>query len=452
MQKPVRIPTWFLALHVVLVMAAFLMGALLQDPPLGSEAEDEAEALEIVYRFALERHVQPQQAEELLEGAIHGLIASLDDPYSRYVPPRDAPAEDAGLTGRYEGIGVHWLSSMDPPLILFPLPGSPADLAGMQPGDRVLGVNGTPVAEIPKDERPRTLRDRIRGPGGTEVTLNLERDGSPLDVVVTRNSVQSRSVHWSRLLPGETGLGYLQLKEFQDHTTDELEQAITALASAAAKVDPQGLRGLIIDLRQNGGGQLDEAVGVCRLVLEEGVIVTTRGRDGKERGRYEAEPAACRFPELPIVLLVDGESASASEVVAGCLKDNGRARIVGERTFGKGLVQTVYTWKERDFRLRLTTSHYFTPNGVCIERRMRPPGVPADEHGIAPDVPVVLPEEQSRYVMGILNGAGEPPMHHAAAYQELCKELDRPCGPMSPERDTQLFLAVRELNELVEGR
>ena len=452
MDRPQRIPAWFLALHILLVMAAFLLGSMLQGKSLGDEAAKEAEALELAYRFALERHVQPQDAGDLLEGAIEGLIESLDDPYSRYVPPEDAPDEDAGLTGRYEGIGVRWLPTQDPPLILFPLPNSPADRAGLRPGDRVVAVDGKAVAEVPMDGRTHVLHQWIRGPEDSAVVLGIERDGAPLEIEVTRDAVQSRSIHWAQLLPDTAGLGYLQLKEFQDRTTEELGDAIDALSAAAGQTGADGLRGLVIDLRGNGGGQLTEAVGVCRLLLKEGVIVTTRGRDGEESSRYEAEPAECRYPDLPLVVLVDANSASASEVVAGCLKDNGRARLVGQRTFGKGLVQTVFKWQDRDFRLVLTTSHYYTPSGKCIERRMRPPDMPEGEHGVAPDVEVPVGDDQTRQIVGVLSGAGEPPLHHAAAYRVLCGELDRPCGPLTTDVDPQLAAAVQELRALVRDR
>lgn len=448
MDQPARLPWWFLVANASLTAAALWLGIKIGERlafPSGLAGElprAQLDALAIVHREILRSHVDPQQREALLESAIEGMVRTLD-PYSRYVPPADAAAYEEQNTGAYVGIGADFRTFGDDVVLFFPLAGGPAERAGLQPGDVLLAVDGVALSEP-------GMRDgyvaRVRGEAGVTVTLRLRRGDRELDVAIERGEVHRPCVAWAHRLPGEDALGYLLLTDFQPDAAEEALAAIDGLLREGP------LRGLVVDLRGNGGGSLLACVDLANAFVPDGLIVSQTRRDSEVVERFEAKPARCRFPSLPVVVLVDTESASASEVFAGALQDRGRAVVVGERTHGKGCVNTIYAWQDRDFRLKLTTGRYRTPNGRDIERRLRRAGADdetaaatAEAGGIAPDVAAVLPPAQQQAARAALR-APEPPAAHRDASARLAQQrgLRSPTPPRAAD-DAQLAAAVAAL-------
>ncbi len=309
-------------------------------------------------------YVEPVDRAKLLRGALKGMVAELD-PHSAYLPASDYAALRQDTEGRFGGIGVEVEFQVDHATVIAPVEGSPAQRAGVRPGDRILRIDGTPLAELSPPEIVR----RMRGPTGTRVELLIARAGldQPLVLRIERQEIVVSSVT-SELLDGR--VAYIRLKQFQAGTHEELLQHAARLRERSAGM----LTGVLLDLRGNPGGLVDEAVAVADEFVGEGIIYSTR-----HRGRVVDEVHATPYGVLsggPVVVLVNEMSASAAELVAGALQDAHRATIVGARTFGKGSVQTLIDLPQGD-GLRLTTLRYYTPAGHEIQAR-----------GIAPDVAV----------------------------------------------------------------
>ncbi|MEO8223941.1 MAG: S41 family peptidase [Gammaproteobacteria bacterium] len=333
-------------------------------PPLPASLPPEGLRLlaEIADRVKRE-YVEPVSDRQLMENAVRGMLAELD-PHSRYLDAREYEEIRINSSGSYTGVGLELHTDDGQAGVVEPIEGTPAARAGIQAGDALLTINGEPVdRKNPVD----TIR-RMRGPADTHVLLTVARDGNsePLAFNLERSAVDLHSVH-SRAL--EHGLGYVRIAQFSDTTAKDLRRAIGRLN----RDTPGGLRGLVLDLRDNPGGVLDAAVDVADSFLERGVIVTASGRTRDATFSHEATPGDL-LEGAPLAVLVNGASASASEIVAGALQDHHRALIVGTRTFGKGSVQTVMPLSDGR-AIKLTTSRYFTPSGASIQGR-----------GISPDV------------------------------------------------------------------
>lgn len=439
MEQQPRLPLWFLVMNWVLIAGAFVLGTFLGRSHGQALPEPQRSALELVYQQVMTSHVGEQDGHELLERAIAGMVKGLD-PYSAYVPPRDAARYDESNSGHYEGVGAEMAAHGDAVVVHFPFAGGPADRAGLLPGDLLRSVDDTVLDTA--DERERAA-EFVRGPADTDVRLGIERDGQRLDLLVRRDDVQRPCVRWAHLLDGEARLGYVYVADFHPGARDQLQGAIESLQAGGA------LRGLVIDLRYDGGGLLDECIGIANLFLRSGTIVTQQRRNKEVIERRTAKPEACRFPELPLVVLVSAESASASEVLTGALQDHGRALVVGEHTFGKGLVNTVYSWKGHDFRLKLTTGSYRTPNDRDIEGHYRAPGGGPHEAkgGIEPDVPVALPHADKLRIHAQLEGNEVPERHRAKHAAAAAKYGFQVPAPPTPATDAQLRQALQSLRE-----
>jgi carboxyl-terminal processing protease len=286
--------------------------------------------------------------------------------------------------GNYSGIGVEVTAEDGVLIVIAPLDGSPAARAGIRPGDAILSIDGRLLRSEPLDE----AISRIRGEPGTVVRLGIGREPlpQPLEFSIERAMVSVHSVRYDMLEPG---YGYLRISQFSETTGPDAQDAIRALEREAGG----SLRGLVLDLRNNPGGVLDAAVEVSDAFLEEGTIVSAEGRSPESRFRMEAADGDLSRG-TPIAVLVNEGSASAAEIVAGALRDNGRAKLLGQKTFGKGSVQTVLPLEDGQ-ALKLTTSRYFTPSGVSIHER-----------GIEPDV--ALPEPDATALGGPDTGARDP--------------------------------------------
>jgi carboxyl-terminal processing protease len=308
-------------------------------------------------------YVNPVDDHQLLTAAVRGMVASLD-PYSAYLDGDEYNEIKISSSGEYSGVGIEVSMEDEQVVVVAPLEGSPAAAAGIHSGDVIVTIDGIPV-------NTTTLADtigRMRGKEGSTVRIGVARDGvaEPLQFVVKRQRVELHSVRSD--LP-EENYGYVRISQFSETTGAELDAAIKALA----KRNGAPLKGLVLDLRDNPGGVLEAAVAVADEFLDGGVIVSAKGRTPDANFTMGATPGDA-LSGAPIVVLVNGGSASAAEIVAGALKDDHRATLMGRTTFGKGSVQTVEALPG-DRALKLTTSLYYTPSGVSINHK-----------GIAPDI------------------------------------------------------------------
>ncbi|MCI0517132.1 MAG: S41 family peptidase [Woeseiaceae bacterium] len=361
-----------LTIGTVLGLGLSIGGNYLKDPvqpdPRGLDWEQARLFAEVIERVKQD-YVEPVDDAELLESAIRGMVANLDA-HSEFLDADEYEDIRISTTGRYSGIGLE-VSTVDGEiLIVAPIDGTPAHRAGLQAGDVIVAIDGTTVA----NEGLQQTIARMRGREGTLVTITVLRGEEDEAHVFSlrRENIQTASVRHELLEPA---YGYVRVSQFNDTTAEELSRAVDDLQQA--EDDAQGimLAGLILDLRNNPGGVLDAAVDVSDLFLDSGVIVSADGRTPESRFTRNAHRGDI-LDGAPIVVLVNNGSASASEIVAGALRDHHRALIVGTTTFGKGLVQTVMPLS-KGRAIKLTTSRYYTPSGESI-----------DATGIMPDVVV----------------------------------------------------------------
>ncbi len=311
---------------------------------------------------------QPLDDGLLVQGAIRGMVDSLGDPHTSYMDPDEYLQANLPLNGEYEGIGA-WVDADGPFLtIISAMPGSPAERGGLQPGDQVIGVDGEDVTGLDGN----LIIRRVLGPAGTVVRLTIRREGvaDPIEVEIVRERIDLASVE-SEMLEGD--IGYIRLLSFGAQTADDLDQGLADLL----RQDPQGL---ILDLRGNGGGFLHTAVDVASQFLSDGVVLTERFGDGQETV-YEVEGGG-RATQIALVVLIDGGTASASEIVAGAIQDHERGLLVGETSFGKGSVQNWIELQDHHGAVRVTIARWYTPDGRQIH-----------EVGLTPDVEVPAAED-----------------------------------------------------------
>jgi carboxyl-terminal processing protease len=310
-------------------------------------------------------YVEDVEEKELVYGAIDGMMAKLD-PHSVFMRPDVYRQMRDETTGEFDGLGLELTVHDGEVTVISPVAESPGERAGIRPGDRVLSIDGTPTKDMTLADATR----RMKGPAGTKVTLEVMRDGfaSPQQLVLVRDRVRTQSVDM-RVLDAERRYAYVRVRTFQERTDRSL---VKALDDARAQLGGQ-LRGLVLDLRNNPGGLLDQAVRVSDVFLSSGVIVTTAGR-GRRNVEVERAKEKDTEPAYPLIVLVNKGTASASEIVAGALQDHGRAVIMGTATFGKGSVQTIIELEDGS-GLKLTVARYYTPRNRSIQA-----------HGIAPDI------------------------------------------------------------------
>ena len=309
-------------------------------------------------------YVEPVTDEQLLEDAIRGMVAGLD-PHSSYLAPDDFGSLQESTSGRFGGLGIEVGMKDGFIHVISPIDDTPASRAGLQSGDLIIKIDDTPVQGMGLSEAV----DLLRGEIGTSVRLSIMRDSAdvPFEVEVERAAIKSSSVK-SRLLAD--GYGYVRISQFQANTGEELNSAIAKVSEA------QPLKGLVVDLRNNPGGVLQAAVDVSDAFLNEGRIVYTEGRMERSVLSFDAKADTAVPMDTPVIVLINGGSASASEIVAGALQDQKRAVILGTQSFGKGSVQTILPLSE-DRGVKITTARYFTPSGRSIQAQ-----------GIVPDVVV----------------------------------------------------------------
>jgi carboxyl-terminal processing protease len=318
-----------------------------------------------VFELIRDEYVDSVSDKKLMEAAIRGIVSDLD-PHSAFLDAAELNEVRISTSGEYSGVGIEVALENGAVNVLNPIEGGPAEKAGVQAGDTILAVDEVPVD---LDNLDDTI-DRMRGKAGSivKITVARRKTEQPLHFTLARENVQVHSVKHRVLEPG---YGYVRISHFSETTTPDLERAI-------AKLKKQGdgkLTGLVLDLRDNPGGLLEAAIGVSDAFLDDGTIVSADGRGPDARFEMTAQPGD-EIEGAPIVVLVNGGSASASEIVAGALKDHNRATIIGQQTYGKGSVQTVLPLSD-GHAIKLTTSRYYTPSGISIHKV-----------GIKPDVVV----------------------------------------------------------------
>ena len=353
----------------VLVTTQVAGPLLAQESAQKSSVYEQLDLFGDIFERIRAQYVEEVEEGELIEAAINGMLTSLD-PHSSYLAPKDFDAMRTQTSGEFGGLGIEVTQEEGYVKVVAPMDGTPADEAGMEAGDFITSVDGASILGMSLDEALEILR----GPVGSEVILTVVREGvdEPFDVSIVRDTIKLTAVR-SRT-EGESVV--LRVTTFNRQTYPNLEAGLKKQIEEAGGID--NINGIVIDLRNNPGGLLNQAIAVSDAFLDKGEIVSTRGRNPRDSERYNAKPGDLSEGK-PIVVLINGGSASASEIVAGALQDHRRAVVIGEKSFGKGSVQTVVPVRG-DGAMRLTTSRYYTPSGRSIQAL-----------GVSPDIIVKQP-------------------------------------------------------------
>ena len=390
---------------------------------------DELRTFTEVFTKVKNDYVEKVDDRQLIENAIRGMLEGLD-PHSAYLDKEDYAALQEGTSGEFGGLGIEVGMEDGFIKVISPIDDTPAQKAGVKAGDMIIKLDDTPVKGLSLDDAVQMMR----GDPGTTITLTIIREGEekPLVLAITRDIIKVQSVRKRTLQPG---IGYLRISHFQLHTADDARKAVTDLIKENKK-----LNGLILDLRNNPGGVLSAAVAVSDLFLEQGLIVYTEGRIKDSRLSFSAKPVDL-LNKAPMIVLVNGGSASASEIVAGALQDHKRAIIMGEKTFGKGSVQTILPLSD-NAALKLTTARYYTPSGRSIQAEGITPDIavnPLKVQLVKQDIPTIKEADLSGHLSNN-TAAGNKGDKQAQAAAETDKLL---------KSDYELYEAVNVLKGLI---
>lgn len=355
--------------------------------------------------------------KSLMQGALKGMIESLGDPHSNYFTKEQLENFQEDIKGKYVGVGMVVQKRVNEPLVVVsPIEDGPGYKAGMKPKDKIIAIDGESTYNLTSEEAV----DKLKGKENTKVKVTVVRDGvkEPKEIEITRAVVELKYVK-SKMVDEKEKIGYLRLTQFGENVYPDVVKALGDLQK-------QGMKALVFDLRSNPGGALDQAIKISSIFLKEGKVVSVKSKDGEEQvsnreGKY--------YGDFPLVILINGGSASASEIVAGAIKDNKRGILVGEKSFGKGSVQTLMTLPDGD-GIKLTIAKYYTPSGVCIH------GI-----GIEPDV---LVEEKDGYMLfdSVVTNIDEKGTKENK--KELIKEVvgEKEAKEFENHRDIQLDTAI----------
>jgi carboxyl-terminal processing protease len=363
--------------------AGTVLGYFVRINPTNTESFDKLfqpfyQAWNIVHNQYLE---QPVDDVALMQGAIKGMMDSLGDPYTAYMDPEEYLEQNTPLQGEYTGIGAYVDTSGGALVFISPMPGSPAETAGIKPGDTVLTIDGEDMTGI----EPDLVLKKILGPAGTSITITVQREGEsdPLEFVIERAVISIPTVEHELL---DNQIGYIRLYSFSSNSADEFADGLNSLLD-------EGATSLIVDLRSNSGGFVDTAVDITSDFIESGTILIEEWGDGT-RNEYTADEKPIAS-DIPLVVLVDGGSASASEIMAGALQDYERATLIGTTTYGKGLIQNWIPLIDDNGAIRVTIARWLTPKEQQIQG-----------NGLTPDIKVEFTEEDIQAVNDVqLNAA-----------------------------------------------
>ena len=317
----------------------------------------------IIESYQVDADKKPAKEDDLLHGAARGMVEAWKDPYTRFVSPSQLKDEEIELEGKYGGLGMYIGDRDGQILVISPMEDSPAERAGLKTKDQIVKVDNDVVIGWTSDR----VVQKLRGEPDTKVTVWVRREGEDelLSFEITREIIKLHSVRYEML---SDDIGYLKLTQFKHNTADESRNAVRDMMK-------KGMRALILDLRDNGGGLLDASVKISSLFLRDGMIVETKGRSERSNEKYYADKNYY-LTNVPMTVLINGGSASASEIVAGALNDRGRAKLIGEKSFGKGSVQTLFPLTDGS-GIYVTIARYYTPSGKVI-----------DHVGLEPDIEV----------------------------------------------------------------
>jgi carboxyl-terminal processing protease len=424
-------------LHILASAVIFGIGAAAL--AVSAEGEDRREETfrqlelfgDVLSRIESDYVVDPDKAE-LIESAINGMLSSLD-PHSSYLNPDDFEDMQVSTTGEYGGLGMEITQRDNLITIVAPFADTPADRAGLVTGDRILAVEGDSLVGA----TPTEAVERIRGPQGEPVTITIGREGEDaFDVTLVREIIEINPISYR--LEDEDTIPYLRVTGFNEHTTERAVEALEDMENAMGGPLP----GLILDMRSNPGGLLDQSVTLSDLFLDGGEVVSTRGRDPRSTQRYNARPGDI-LDGAPIVVLINNGSASASEIVTGALQDRERATVLGLTSFGKGSMQTIVPLRGgRDGALRLTTARYYTPAGRSIQATGIQPDIPVSARQLDPDAPLRFTEDALRNALINENGTER---------EEIAfEDIEQPPEDWPEEEDYQLHRAKEVLISMME--
>lgn len=430
------------ALRNIFICLLFLLaGARIA---IGEAESPEAEALPLnelrtfteIFAKIKSDYVEKVDDKELLENAIRGMLEGLD-PHSAYLDEDSYKDLQEGTSGEFGGLGIEVGMENGFVKVISPIDDTPAQKAGIKAGDLIIKLDDRSVKGMSLNDAV----DIMRGKPGDPITLTIIRESEekPLVITVVRDIIKIKSVRFETLEPG---FGYLRISSFQSHTVESLRQAIYQL-----KEDNNGkLKGIVLDLRNNPGGILTAAVGVSDMFLNKGMIVYTEGRKKDSKLKFNAKPNT-KLPDVPLIVLVNAGSASASEIVAGALQDHGRGIIMGEKTFGKGSVQTILPMNN-NAALKLTTARYYTPNGRSIQASGITPDIVIDKVKISKIEEAFGTSVKEADLIGHLdNGQEEAPVTDGDN-EELKKDIsEEEMVPLS-SRDYELYEALNVLKGL----
>jgi len=416
-----------------MVFVVFLIGVFVgsgQSQKVSALSNSMYEDLKVftdVIGYIQKDYVEETKSKDLIHGAIKGMLETLD-PHSAFMPPNMYKEMQEETKGRFEGLGIEITIKEGILTVVSPIEDTPAFKAGILAGDQIIKIDGDSTKNF-------TLMDsvkRLRGPRGSKVTITIMREGftKPKEFTLVRDVIPVRSVRHELL---EKTYGYIRISQFQEKTDGEFEKAVKALDEESKRT----LKGLILDLRNNPGGLLDSAVKISDRFIDSGLIVSVEGRKEDQKIKFYAHPDG-QLSRYPLVVLVNGGSASGAEIVAGAIQDHGRGILLGTHTFGKGSVQTIIPLKDGS-GLRLTTARYYTPNGRSIQAK-----------GIVPDfiVKPSRPEEEKEVVVPKLPSEKDLERHLIDVEKGAPKEKEKPKKEEGKEKkpvDNQLERALELL-------
>ncbi|MCI5077653.1 S41 family peptidase [Oricola sp.] len=385
----------------------------------GSDTYKQLSIFGDIFERVRANYVEEPSDKELIESAINGMLTALD-PHSSFLNADDAADMRTQTRGEFGGLGIEVTMEDELVKVITPMYGTPAEKAGVLAGDLIAEIDGEEVRGLSLEEAV----DRMRGAVNTPIELTILREGAdkPLTITIVRDIIKMQAVRFR----SEGDVGYLRVTSFTEQTYDNLQEGIEKLTE---EIGEDKLKGFVLDLRLNPGGLLDQAINVSDAFLDKGLVVSTRGRDDRDTRRYSARPGDLTNGK-PVIVLINGGSASASEIVAGALQDHRRATVVGTQSFGKGSVQTIIPLGDNG-ALRLTTALYYTPAGISIQGK-----------GITPDIKVnqTIPEE----LLGRDLSRGESDLrgHITGAEEDEEGSGSIAYVPKDPEEDDQLAFAL----------
>jgi len=427
---------------VLVIFGVFLIGVLIGSgqyqkvSALSNTTFEELKLFSDVIHIIQKDYVEETKSKDLIYGAIKGMLETLD-PHSAFMPPSMFKEMQEETKGRFEGLGIEITLKEGVLTVVSPIEDTPAFKAGILAGDQILKIDGESTKNF-------TLMDsvkRMRGPKGSKVTITIMREGftKPKDFTLVRDVIPVRSVRHELL---EKQYGYIRISQFQDKTDSDFGKAMKALEEESKGT----LKGLVLDLRNNPGGLLDQAVKISDRFIDSGIIVSIDGRREEVKQKWPAHPEGT-MPRYPLVVLVNGGSASGAEIVAGAIQDHGRGILVGTQTFGKGSVQTIIPLKDGS-GLRLTTARYYTPNGRSIQAKgivphiiVKPSRTEEEKEAVLPKLP--SEKDLERHLIDVEKGVPkekEKPKKEEAKKEEVKKEEVKEKKPVDNQLERALEL------------